>query len=98
MKSKPTKEKGQKKAEIEAATSKARAWAEARKIRQLSQSRSKGKVETSKNKCTQQYDGSGKNRRLEALKEMLEDEEDNLFKTNLKIEMIKAQIKVEENK
>ena len=97
MKSKPTKEKGQKKAEIEAATSKARAWAEARKIRQLSQSRSKGKVETSKNKCTQ-HDGSCKNRRLEALKEMLEDEEGNLFKINLKIEMIKAQMNVEENK
>ena len=99
MTSNSTKQKGQKKVEIETAISKARAWAEGRKIWRLSQSKSKGKVErTSKNKCTQQYDGSGKNRRLDALKEMLEDEEGNLFKINLKIEMIKAQMNVEENK
>ena len=98
MASNSTKQKGQKKVEIETAISKARAWAEGRKIRRLSQSKSKVKVERATNKCTQQYDGSGKNRRLEALKEMLEDEEGKLFKINLKIEMIKAQMNVEENK
>ena len=48
MTSNSTKQKGQKKVEIEAAISKARAWAEGRKIRRLSQSKSKVKVERAK--------------------------------------------------
>ena len=98
MRSKETKKKKRKKADIEAAISKARAWAESREIRRLSQSGTKGGEVEISNNCKERHDGSGKNRCLEALKEMLEIEEDNVFKANLKIEMIMAQIKVEENK
>lgn len=94
------KSTSRRRAEKEAAIARAKAWADKRRAQRLQ----KPKLQVQKvpeketfHDCSSTHENIEKMRRIDILQQMLREEEEILFKTKLKIEMIQKKLREEMN-